>query len=151
MAVFRAGEVTGTGAVEHDTAARDCNGAGLGERDQAPRDCDGGGLSGAQPPGHPNPNSEIGNPGSDGPRPPLCEESGGAVARVGAMGAPAEEPPTGGGFRRREENALLEMEQEVFREIERLKSLGAPVDDILKEVLSASAELHAYLEQQHPP
>jgi hypothetical protein len=51
---------------------------------------------------------------------------------------------------RGEENALLEMEQEIFKDIERLKSEGVPVDDILKEVLSASAELHAYLEQSHP-
>jgi hypothetical protein len=81
------------------------------------------------------------------------EATGTGVLRVGAIGAPADEPPTGGrggGLHRGEENALLEMEQEVFREIERLGAEGLPVDDLLKEVLSASAELHAYLEQSHP-
>jgi hypothetical protein len=42
------------------------------------------------------------------------------------------------------------MEQEVFRQIERLKAEGVPVDELCKEVMAASAELHAYLEQQHP-
>jgi hypothetical protein len=49
-----------------------------------------------------------------------------------------------------EQDALLAMEREVFQQIERLKSVGAPVDDLLQDVLAASAELHAFLEQQHP-
>jgi hypothetical protein len=75
------------------------------------------------------------------------------VLRVGAMGASTDEPligGRGGSALRGEENALLEMEQEVFREIEKLKAAGMPVDDILKEVMSASAELHAYLERERP-
>jgi hypothetical protein len=70
----------------------------------------------------------------------------------GGDGVPAEElliGGRGGGFLRGEEDTLLEMEQEVFKQIERLKSESVPVDDILKEVMAASAELHAFLEQ-HP-
>jgi hypothetical protein len=153
-AVLRVGAVTGPGPVERDPALQDCDGTALGVQQQPPRDSDGGGLSGPQPPGHPNPNSEIGDPKFDGPHPPQAPlSSEGLVLRVGAMGASTDEPligGRGGSALRGEENALLEMEQEVFREIEKLKAAGMPVDDILKEVMSASAELHAYLERERP-
>ena len=45
---------------------------------------------------------------------------------------------------------LLEMEQTLFEEIERLKAEGAPVDELLNDVLAVSRDFHALLDEQHP-
>jgi hypothetical protein len=45
---------------------------------------------------------------------------------------------------------LLEMEQTLFEEIERLKAEGAPVDELLNDVLAVSRDFHAFLDEQHP-
>ena len=75
--------------------------------------------------------------------------NGGAVVRVSAVGdlglAAAAGGPGSFGPRERD---LLKMERTIHREIESLKAQGEPARELLNEMLAASAELHAYLEQQ---
>jgi hypothetical protein len=54
------------------------------------------------------------------------------------------------GGERRSAEPLFEMERTLFEEIERLKALGEPADDLLKEMGAASGDLHAFLEECKP-
>ena len=75
--------------------------------------------------------------------------NGGAVGRVSAVAdlglAAAAGGPGSFGPRERD---LLKMERTLHREIESLKAQGEPAGELLNEMMAASAELHAYIEQQ---
>ena len=47
-------------------------------------------------------------------------------------------------------DALLEMERVIYKQLESLMAAGVPTDDLLTEMMAASAELHAQLEQEQP-
>jgi hypothetical protein len=92
----------------------------------------------------------AGAPGCDGtggvrPPPPAAPplQRGGALALGFACARSGGSSPT-------REEELLEMEQRIFKEIESLKSQGEPDGDLLKDLLAASADLHAFLEAFKP-
>jgi hypothetical protein len=63
-------------------------------------------------------------------------------------------PPTHGergetGPPKGREEKILEMEQWLLQEIETLKAQGEPTGDLYNEMMAASANLHAYLEEYH--
>jgi hypothetical protein len=75
----------------------------------------------------------------------------------GGESGSASQPPTDGergetglaGRSREREEKILEMEQWLFKEIETLKAQGAATGDLFNEMMAASANLHAYLEEYH--
>jgi hypothetical protein len=75
----------------------------------------------------------------------------------GGESGSASQPPTDGergetglaGRAREREEKILEMEQWLFKEIETLKAQGEATGDLFNEMMTASANLHAYLEEYH--
>jgi hypothetical protein len=58
-------------------------------------------------------------------------------------------PPPGAGSDERRD-ALLEVERSLLKQIEELKAAGEPADELLKDMLDVSADLHAFL-REYPP
>ena len=150
----------------HPTGPGGGDGAGVSGMPMTPRDCDSAGGVDPHPtgPGGGDGAGESGMQmtprgcGSAGevdpraPRPPLCKWGrGGASLRVSAAADSGLGAIAGGAgsFGPRERD-LLKMERTLLREIESLRAQGEPADELLNEMMAASAKLHAHLEQHQP-
>jgi hypothetical protein len=130
---------------------RDCDSAGgVDPHPTGPGGGDGAGESGMQM--TPRGCDSAGEVDPHAPRPPLCKWGrGGASLRVSAAADSGLGAIAGGAgsFGPRERD-LLKMERTLLREIESLRAQGEPADELLNEMMAASAKLHAHLEQHQP-